>query len=59
MSYIEILNKINEISKRSISSILIVVPELKDIENIHLYEIKSSTSIRIACKVDHLEVIPK
>lgn len=56
MNYMEILNKINEISKRAISSILIVVPKLKDIENIHLYEIKSSTSIRIACKVDYLEL---
>lgn len=52
----EILNKINEISKRAISSILIVVPKLKDIEDICLYEIKSSTSIRIACKVNHLEI---
>ncbi len=56
MSYIEILNKIKEISKRTISSILIVVPELKDIESINLYELKSSTSIKIACKVDHLEI---
>ena len=56
MSYIEILNKIKEISKRAISSILIVVPELKNIESINLYELKSSTSIKIACKVDHLEL---
>ena len=56
MNHIEILNKIKEISKRAISSILIIVPELKDIENIHLYEIKSSTSIRIACKIDCLEL---
>ena len=50
------MNKIKEISKRATSSILIVVPELKDIESINLYELKSSTSIKIACKVDHLEI---
>lgn len=49
----EILNKIKEISKRATSSILIVVPELKDIENMKLYELKLSTSIRIVCKVDY------
>ena len=52
----EMLNKIDEILKRTISSILIVVPELKDLENIRLYELKSSTSIRIACKVDSFEL---
>ena len=51
----EILNKINEILKQSTSNVLIVVPELKDIENIPFYEIKASTSIRIACMVNSFE----
>lgn len=51
----EILNKINEILKQSTSNVLIVVPELKDIENIPFYEIKASTSIRIACIVNSFE----
>ena len=48
----EILEKMREILKRAISSITVVVPSIEDLQELHLYETKSSTIMKIACSVN-------
>jgi len=48
----EILNKMREILQSAISSITIVVPNITDLQDLYLYEVRSSVSIKISCEIN-------
>ena len=50
----EVLIKIKEILREATSNVFLVVPTIEDTEELQLYEIKSSTNIRVACAVNFL-----
>ncbi|MHA1985313.1 MAG: hypothetical protein ACW98D_01620 [Promethearchaeota archaeon] len=48
----EILEKMKEILPKSNASLLIVTPKIEDLQELYLYEVKSSVSMRIACAIN-------
>ncbi|UCD01973.1 MAG: hypothetical protein JSV23_02835 [Promethearchaeota archaeon] len=48
----EILKKMREILENAISNITIVVPSIEDLQELHLYELRSSINMMIACGVN-------
>ena len=48
----EILEKIRDILINVISKALIVVPNIEDLQDLNLYEIRSSVSVNIACSIN-------
>ncbi len=48
----EILEKMREILPNANASIMIVTPKLEDLQELYLYEVKASVSMRIACSIN-------
>lgn len=48
----EILNKMREILQKAISSVTIVVPNITDLQELYLYEVRSSVNMKISCEID-------
>jgi DNA repair exonuclease SbcCD ATPase subunit len=48
----EILEKMREMLENAISSVSIVVPSIEDLQELYLYEIRSSVNMMIACSVN-------
>ncbi|MFX0035430.1 MAG: hypothetical protein ACFE9I_07305 [Candidatus Hermodarchaeota archaeon] len=52
ISKTEILEKMREILQRAISSVMIVVPSIEDLQELYLYELRSSVTMKIACSIN-------
>jgi len=48
----EILKKMREILENAISNVTIVVPTIEDLQELYLYELRSSVSMNIACSIN-------
>ncbi|MFX1523628.1 MAG: hypothetical protein ACFFCC_09000 [Promethearchaeota archaeon] len=48
----EILAKMREILPNANASLLIVTPKIEDLQELYLYEIKASVSVRVACSIN-------
>ncbi len=48
----EILEKMREIVPNSNASLLIVTPKIEDLQELYLYEVKASVSVRVACSIN-------
>ncbi|HMF30668.1 MAG TPA: hypothetical protein VKK79_04605 [Candidatus Lokiarchaeia archaeon] len=48
----QIIKKTLEILNRGLHNVTIIVPSLEDLENLNLYEVKSSVSVKVGCFVD-------
>jgi DNA repair exonuclease SbcCD ATPase subunit len=48
----EILEKMREILPNANASVMIVTPKLEDLQELYLYEVKASVSMRIACSIN-------
>jgi hypothetical protein len=48
----EILEKMREILPNANASLLIVTPKIEDLQELYLYEIKASVSVRVACSIN-------
>ena len=58
----EILEKMRDILQNAISNVMIVVPSIEDLQELYLYEIRSSVNLKIACSVnpgydEHVELL--
>jgi hypothetical protein len=47
----EILKKMREILDKAIANVTIIVPSIVDLQELYLYELRSSVSIKIACSI--------
>jgi hypothetical protein len=47
-----ILKKIREILSKAVHNVTIAVPDIKDLQDLHLYEVRSSVNIKIMCYID-------
>jgi len=47
-----ILKKIREILSTAIHTVTIAVPDIKDLQDLHLYEVRSSVNMKIMCYID-------
>jgi len=48
----EILRKMREILEKGLHTVMIVVPTIIDLQELYLYEVKSSVNIRISCLIN-------
>lgn len=48
----EILEKMKEILPNAIANVVLVVPSIEDLQELYLYEVKSSVSMNIACSIN-------
>ncbi len=48
----EILKKMRDILENAISNVTIVVPSIEDLQELYLYELRSSVSMNIACSIN-------
>ena len=48
----EILKKMREILEKGLHNVMIVVPTIIDLQELYLYEVKSSVNIRISCLIN-------
>lgn len=48
----EILEKMREILPNANASVMIVTPKIEDLQELYLYEVKSSVNMRIACSIN-------
>ncbi len=48
----EILRKMREILEKGLHTVMIVVPTIVDLQELYLYEVKSSVNIRISCLIN-------
>ncbi len=48
----EILEKMKEILEKALSNVVIVVPSIEDLQELYLYELRSSVSMKIACSIN-------
>jgi len=48
----QIIAKIIEILNRAIHNVTIVTPSIEDLEDLKLFEVKSSVSVKVACNID-------
>ena len=48
----EILEKMKSVIEKSIASVTIVVPNIEDLQELYLYELRSSVSMKIACSIN-------
>ena len=53
ISKAEILEKIKSITKNALHNITIAVPDIKDLQELELYEVRSSVSMNVSCLIDH------
>jgi sugar-specific transcriptional regulator TrmB len=47
-----ILKKIREILSKAVHNVTIAVPDIKDLQDLHLYEVRSSVIMKIMCYID-------
>jgi hypothetical protein len=47
-----ILKKIRDILSTAIHNVTIAVPDIKDLQDLHLYEVRSSVNMKIQCYID-------
>jgi hypothetical protein len=47
-----ILKKIREILSKAVKNVTIGVPDIKDLQDLHLYEVRSSVNMKIHCYID-------
>jgi len=47
-----ILKKIREIVSKALHNVTIAVPDIKDLQDLHLYEVRSSVNMKIMCYID-------
>ena len=47
-----ILKKIREILSKAVHNVTIAVPDIKDLQDLHLYEVRSSVNMKIMCYID-------
>jgi hypothetical protein len=52
ISKTEILDKMKEILENAISNVMIVVPSIEDLQELTLYELRSSVNMKIACSIN-------
>ena len=48
----DILKKMRDILNKSLHNITIAVPDIKDLQELHLYEVRSSVNMKISCYID-------
>jgi len=48
----EIFEKMREILEKAISNVVIVVPNIEDLQELYLYELRSSVSMKIGCSIN-------
>ncbi len=48
----QILEKMREILEKAIANVTIVVPSIEDLQELYLYELRSSVSMSIACSIN-------
>ena len=48
----EIIKKMRSILENAISNVTIVVPTIEDLQELYLYELRSSVSMNIACSIN-------
>jgi len=58
----EILEEMRKIIQKSISSVTIAVPKIDDLQDLYLYEVRSSVNIKISCGInpgieEHVELL--
>ncbi|MFX1377697.1 MAG: hypothetical protein ACFFA4_01260 [Promethearchaeota archaeon] len=46
-----IIEKMREILEKAIANVTIVVPSIEDLQELYLYELRSSVSLKIACRI--------
>ena len=47
-----ILKKIREILSKAVHNVTIAVPDIKDLQDLHLYEVRSHVNMKIMCYID-------
>ena len=47
-----ILKKIREILSKAVHTVTIAVPDIKDLQDLHLYEVRAHVNIKIQCYID-------
>jgi len=52
ISRADILKKMRDILNKSLHNITIAVPDIKDLQELHLYEVRSSVNMKISCYID-------
>ncbi|MFX1357026.1 MAG: hypothetical protein ACFFA8_07040, partial [Promethearchaeota archaeon] len=50
----EILKKMHEILTKALHNVTIVLPNIKDLQELSLYEMRSSVNIKVSCSIDPL-----
>jgi chromosome segregation ATPase len=58
----EIIEEMRTIIQKSISSVTIAVPKIDDLQDLYLYEVRSSVNIKISCEInpgieEHVELL--
>jgi len=48
----QILEKMREILMNAVHTITLAVPDIQDLQELYLYEVRSSVSIKISCSID-------
>lgn len=48
----EILEKMRQILENAIANVTIIVPSIEDLQELYLYELRSSVSMKIACSIN-------
>lgn len=48
----DILKKMRDILNKALHNITIAVPDIKDLQELHLYEVRSSVNMKISCLID-------
>lgn len=52
ISKADILKKMRDILNKALHNITIAVPDIKDLQELHLYEVRSSVNMKISCSID-------
>jgi len=52
ISKADILKKMRDILNKALHNITIAVPDIKDLQELHLYEVRSSVNMKISCYID-------
>jgi len=48
----DILKKMREILGNAVHNVTIAVPDINDLQDLHLYEVRSSVNVKIMCNID-------
>lgn len=48
----KILKKMREILGNAVHNVTITVPDISDLQDLHLYEVKSSVNVKVMCNID-------